>query len=148
MSENERKLPFGFGRAKKRAEEAAGDPEQTERIVADALEKAERQRGRLSEVWNELQGLLRLVRAWARREYRAVPWESLVLALGATIYFLNPMDVIPDFIAGLGLLDDVGVIAWVVQSIRRDIKNFQAWEAGCQEAEGDQPRRGPSAGAL
>jgi len=128
-TEKKRKLPFGFGRAKKRAEKAAASPEKTERIIADALKKADRQRGRLSKVWDEINGLFRLVRAWVRRDYKSVPWESVVLALGAIVYFLSPIDLIPDFILGLGYLDDAAFVAWVVQSIRGDIKEFLAWEA-------------------
>lgn len=149
MSEKKLKLPLGFGHAKKRAEKAAADPEEMERIVSAALKKADRQRGRLSKVWDEIAGLMRLLRAWIRREYTAVPWESGVLALGAVLYFLSPIDLIPDLIPIVGYLDDVSIVAWVIQSIRGDVRDFLAWEAehraaGARETGVDDEREGES----
>src|SRR5262245_44000873 len=42
----------------------------------------------------------------ARRDPR-VPWYAKVLALGVAAYAVSPIDLIPDFIPALGLLDDL-----------------------------------------
>jgi uncharacterized membrane protein YkvA (DUF1232 family) len=55
------------------------------------------------------------------------------MALAAVIYFLNPLDLIPDFIPGIGYLDDATVIAFVFSSIRKDLLKFLDWE--CQKNE-------------
>jgi uncharacterized membrane protein YkvA (DUF1232 family) len=47
----------------------------------------------------------------------------------AIIYFVNPFDLIPDFIPVIGYLDDVAVIALAVASIHNDLDDFRAWEA-------------------
>ena len=47
----------------------------------------------------------------------------------ALAYFVSPIDLIPDFIPILGLIDDSTVIAVVVAQIKSDIDNFIAWEA-------------------
>jgi uncharacterized membrane protein YkvA (DUF1232 family) len=38
------------------------------------------------------------------------------------------MDLVPDFIPGLGYLDDVTVIGFVMNSIRKDVDRFKFWE--------------------
>jgi uncharacterized membrane protein YkvA (DUF1232 family) len=65
--------------------------------------------------------LLRL-RQWARaleREAHAVylasfdprvPWYAKALAIGVAAYALSPIDLIPDFIPVLGLLDDLIIV--------------------------------------
>jgi uncharacterized membrane protein YkvA (DUF1232 family) len=48
--------------------------------------------------------------------------------VAAILYFISPLDVIPDFIPGVGYVDDVAVIAWVLNSIAHDLDDFRAWE--------------------
>jgi uncharacterized membrane protein YkvA (DUF1232 family) len=72
--------------------------------------------------------MIRLVRAWIKGEYKDVPWETIVWIIGAIIYFVNPFDLIPDFIPGVGYLDDAVVIGLAIASFSFDIENFREWE--------------------
>lgn len=122
------KEPPGFRAARTRAGDYARDPQKASELVDRALHKADRNKGRLARIWGELQALFRLVWAWAAGRYRQVPTRTIVLALGAVIYFLTPVDLIPDFVLGGGYLDDAAVVGFVVSSIREDIDQFMAWE--------------------
>ena len=73
--------------------------------------------------------LVRLVRAYVKGEYRDVPWETIALAIGALIYFISPIDAIPDFIPVVGYIDDAAVIGFVIASVYTDLNNFRDWEA-------------------
>ena len=70
----------------------------------------------------------RLASAYASGKYRGVPWKTVVIILAAIIYFLNPLDLVPDFIPLMGLTDDFGVLIWVYNSIQGDINKFLDWE--------------------
>ena len=70
----------------------------------------------------------RLLRAYAQGEYRAVPWKSLFLIVAAILYFINPIDVIPDLLPLIGLSDDFAVLFIVYKSLGNDIDKFLAWE--------------------
>ena len=48
--------------------------------------------------------------AWLAARDRRTPWHARALALLVTAYALSPIDLIPDFIPVLGLLDDVVLI--------------------------------------
>jgi uncharacterized membrane protein YkvA (DUF1232 family) len=72
--------------------------------------------------------LVRLVRAHSGGRYRDVPWETIALAIGALIYFLSPIDLIPDPIPVAGYVDDAAVVAFVVASLHADLNNFREWE--------------------
>lgn len=126
-------------RIQERAASVARNPAQAIETARSAQRKAERNRSALGDAFEELQALVRLVRAWARREYGRVPWKSIVLAVFGLLYFLIPTDAIPDFVAVLGFTDDIAVIGWVVSSIRGDLREFRAWESG-----GKEKRRPPS----
>jgi uncharacterized membrane protein YkvA (DUF1232 family) len=103
-------------------------PEDADALARRAYEKAEHHKGALRRVWEDLITFVRMLRAWATGNYKLLPWKSISLILGAMIYFLSPIDAIPDFIPGLGFLDDAFIIGWVMRMIRRDVSAFREWE--------------------
>ena len=115
---------------KDQALKVAQDPWHLHLILSEAEAKARAQHSRIRAFWEELKLLLRLVRAWIRGQYRDIPWQSLLAAVGALLYFLNPVDLIPDFIYGFGFLDDALVVGLVIRAIHGDLEKFRAWESG------------------
>lgn len=70
----------------------------------------------------------RIGRAYALGHYRDIPWKTLVTMTAAVIYFVNPLDLVPDVIPVTGLVDDFGVLIWVYGSISQEVQKFLAWE--------------------
>jgi uncharacterized membrane protein YkvA (DUF1232 family) len=128
-----------LGSSRQRAERVAGSPVDAAAVLDRALDKAAKQEGRLRRVWADLSALLRLGRAWTRGSYRQAPWRSIVLVFAAILYFLNPMDIVPDALLAFGYLDDATVIAWVVRSIQRDLDKFLQWETSQASPQQAQP---------
>jgi uncharacterized membrane protein YkvA (DUF1232 family) len=94
-------------------------------------------------VREDVNTLIELVRAWARGEYRDVPLKSVVTIVAGMLYFVVPLDFIPDFIFGLGLLDDITVLTWVVSVVRDEIDRFRR-----RPIEGEVIRRSGEADAV
>ena len=76
----------------------------------------------------DLKTLIRMARAWASRSYRNVSSQTILYTVAAIIYFVTPTDFMPDFIIGLGFLDDIAVIRWVIGQIKTDLERFKEWE--------------------
>ena len=72
--------------------------------------------------------LIRMMKAQFSGDYSEFPWRTLMLMVGALIYFVTPFDLIPDFIPALGFTDDISIVYWVYTSIQEDIEKFEAWE--------------------
>jgi len=83
---------------------------------------------RMSSVKEHFFILSRLVKSYATGKYKAIPWKAMITVLAAVLYFLNPLDLIPDFIPGVGLTDDVGVVLWVFTTLKAEIDKFLEWE--------------------
>jgi uncharacterized membrane protein YkvA (DUF1232 family) len=85
-------------------------------------------RSSMSGFMDRIRTLLRMLWAYRSGEYREVPWRSLIMIIGALLYFLMPVDVIPDFFPGAGYVDDFSVILFVFNSIGGDIEAFRRFE--------------------
>lgn len=97
-------------------------------LIDKASIKANGKKGRLRDVWVSLLSFLRLIRAYANGSYRQVSTQSMLLIIAAVIYFVSPIDLIPDFILGLGLIDDATLLAWTIRACASDVAAFLAWE--------------------
>jgi uncharacterized membrane protein YkvA (DUF1232 family) len=123
-----------FSQAMTNARSYAKDPERLRQLFKEAVKKAPTiPREPFKDLWAYFQAMLRLIRAYYRREYRNVPLQSLVMIVGAIIYILNPFDLIPDWIAGLGFADDAVVLAFAVRRTRQTLDDFMTWEIGSRE---------------
>jgi len=71
----------------------------------------------------------RLAKAYATGKYRAVSWSAMLILLAAVIYFVNPLDLIPDLIPVAGLTDDFAILVWVYNSMQAEVDKFLEWEA-------------------
>ncbi len=82
----------------------------------------------MAEAQGKIQLLVRLIRAYASGEYRKLPWKSLLSIVGVLIYFVSPIDFIPDFLPVVGMADDLALIAWLFTAVSKDLDEFSAWE--------------------
>ena len=119
-----------FERAKKKAENVARDPEKVKKIIDSALHKATATKtsSQFQEISDKLQALVRMLRSWINRDYRIIPWQTIILSITAIVYFVTPFDAIFDFIPFLGFADDVAVLTAVLASINHDLDKFMEWE--------------------
>lgn len=72
--------------------------------------------------------VVRMVRAYAKGEYRAISGKTLLRMVAVLVYFVSPLDFIPDVLPVLGLTDDIALILWLVSSVSDDIDRFREWE--------------------
>jgi uncharacterized membrane protein YkvA (DUF1232 family) len=70
----------------------------------------------------------RLIKAYAQGQYRAIPWKAMLIVVAAIIYFVNPIDLLPDLIPVAGLTDDFAILVWVYNSLQAEIDKFISWE--------------------
>ncbi len=116
-------------RAAQRAKNILSDESTVRDLIGSASAKIESGGSRLTSMKNDLGTLLELLKAWISGDYRELPWTSLLMVTGAVIYFVNPFDAIPDILPASGLLDDAGVIGFVLASMKSDIENFRKWQS-------------------
>lgn len=85
-------------------------------------------KGNMAEFSGNVQLLLRMVKAYASGNYKVLPWKSLVSIVAVLIYFVSPIDLIPDFLPVIGITDDIALVVWLMKTIGEDINKFSEWE--------------------
>jgi uncharacterized membrane protein YkvA (DUF1232 family) len=119
-----------FARAGERAATLIASTPRLGRVLAAAAAALQTRGRSLGGVRRDAQALARMARAVVAGRYRTLPKGSLIAIVAAMIYFLDPLDAIPDFIPVIGFLDDAAVLLWVANRVRRELDAFLAWEAG------------------
>ena len=89
--------------------------------------KGAAQGNRLGKLKDDLRLLQALCLAYWRGEYRAISGKALISVVAGLMYFLSPVDAIPDFIPVFGMLDDIAVLAWVMKTLDGELSAFRAW---------------------
>lgn len=62
------------------------------------------------------------------RVYPEIPWFTIATIVLALLYVLNPLDIIPDFIPGIGYIDDLSVLAIGTGWIESDLHKYLDWK--------------------
>ena len=126
-----------FRKARERARKFAQDPGKLNALLDAAIDKAQARKAQLLGVWDSLLSCFRLLRAYATGQYRDIPWASLISIIAAVVYFVMPVDLIPDILFSLGLVDDAALIGWILAAVKSDVDGFLEWELQQANAEDD-----------
>lgn len=120
-----------FKKYQAKAAEVLKDNERVQSLLGSTRTKLTEVLGnsdRLKEFSEKIYVMVRMVKAQISGEYREFPWRTLAMMVGALIYFVTPLDLIPDIIPILGLTDDISIVYWIYKSVQEDIEKFETWE--------------------
>mgnify|MGYP005677470633 FL=1 len=136
------KVPRGFGRFLLRGAALLKNPRLLKQMLTKAVGKMGRaEDGPLSEVKEQLQRLIALLKAYVSGDYREVSTQTMITVAAAIVYFVVPFDGIPDFLFGWGRIDDSAVLSYVAAQLSSALEAFAAWQGAqpqvCQQQEAD-----------
>ena len=72
--------------------------------------------------------LISLLQDYRRGNYEGIPWSSIAAVIVSLLYLLNPFDIIPDMIPGIGLLDDAAMMGICLSMINADFQRYKEWK--------------------
>lgn len=69
-----------------------------------------------------------MIKDYKSGAFTSIPWKTIALITVAVLYFLNPFDIIPDFIPFVGYADDALALTAVFKAVQVDLKNYCIWK--------------------
>ena len=126
FSDLEAQILARFEDCQGKARKIINDPDAVERIL-QRLEKKLAEIPKLGDTLSEIPVLVSIIRSYIRKEYPALPITTAVGILAALIYFISPIDIIPDAIPGIGLIDDAFVIGLCLKFVSADVDEYRRW---------------------
>jgi uncharacterized membrane protein YkvA (DUF1232 family) len=86
--------------------------------------------GILYRLFEDLRLLGSLIKDYWKGDYRKIPHWSLAMILFVFFYIIDPFDLIPDYILGLGHIDDLFMLILCLYFLEKDLRKYKAWKMG------------------
>lgn len=71
--------------------------------------------------------MISLVRNYMKKEYTDIPIGTVIAIISALIYFVSPIDIVPDSIPVIGYFDDAAVVGACWKLVESDIDEYERW---------------------
>jgi len=126
--------PFNESQAKENFEQSAKNI--TGDDVKDAASTGQEKIDKLSDnipkallnYWQDIKEMVGLLKDYFTGEYTEAPWKVITAIAASVLYFVSPMDLVPDLIPVLGFLDDAFVIGMCLSLCRSDMDDYRKFK--------------------
>ncbi len=71
--------------------------------------------------------MFEMLKDFKNGKYSEVPWFTIASIAVTLLYVLNPLDIVPDFIPGIGYIDDLAVMSISMGWIETDLHKYLDW---------------------
>ena len=81
--------------------------------------------GFLARLFQDLKLLFPLIKDYWKGTYRDISFKSIVIFIVALAYIISPIDLIPDYIIGLGQIDDAVILGLSLYFLEKDLRKYK-----------------------
>ena len=86
----------------------------------------------------DLGDFIDMLRCSMRGEYQDLSKKTIGIVAGTLLYFVAPLDLLPDLLPVMGFIDDFAVIAFAVNAVQGEIEHFRLWRGRKTRASADE----------
>jgi uncharacterized membrane protein YkvA (DUF1232 family) len=114
------------------------NPKKTQALLGRAAKLFSGIKGSI-EVGSDIHLIWPLMQDYMGGRYTQLSKTFLVSLIATLIYFVSPIDAIPDFIPILGWSDDIAVFLYVLDKFKKEMAAYKLWRASQTESLDPQP---------
>lgn len=113
--------------------ESFKNKEYSEDFMNDVFEKEDAinkkmSNDKLKEFASDVKLFFCMLKDFFTRKYTNVPVGTIMTIAGTLLYVFLPVDIMPDFIPGIGYLDDGAMIALCLKMLNSDLTKYKEWK--------------------
>lgn len=90
---------------------------------------------KLVEYWEDVKLYFRMLRDIVTRKYRKIPFGTIAVIVCTLLYILNPQDIIPDYIVGIGYIDDAFILSMSLLFTKMDVQKYKDFKVKEEKGE-------------
>jgi uncharacterized membrane protein YkvA (DUF1232 family) len=118
-----------LAKAEKKASSNMKDKAFIGKLLYQVINKLRSNPPKFKELKEQINLIIDFLKQYLSGNYKNVNKSSVITLVAALIYFVNPFDLIMDYIPGIGYLDDMGIIMFVYQKLSQEFQDFKDWKA-------------------
>lgn len=119
-----------LGKQKERAARLLKNKERTQKVLLGAKRLCDMLCNLpfIGKLFDGVGTLCDLVMDYSRGLYDQIPVATIITLLGAIVYFVSPVDLLPDALPFVGVLDDAAIFYGVTAAANKDIERYKRWK--------------------
>lgn len=112
-----------------KANEIAGEDGKLKHLLAQVRDRLDKvsHNPKVQEALEPIMVFKRMIQAHRKGQFK-VSKKTLGLIVLGLVYFITPLDIIPDFLPIIGFADDLSVLIAIYQSVKHEVEEFKSWE--------------------
>jgi uncharacterized membrane protein YkvA (DUF1232 family) len=118
-----------LAKAEKKASSKMKDKAFIGKLLYQVINKLRSNPPKFNDLKDQINLIIDFLKQYLSGNYKNVNKSSVITLVAALIYFVNPFDLIMDYIPGIGYLDDMGIIMFVYQKLSQEFQDFKDWKA-------------------
>ena len=107
--------------------EATLDNEEKMSAFLDKLKVKMKSLPMVGNVLSNVPTMFKLLNSYFKGEYEDIPRKQLLIIVSALTYLISPIDLIPDLIPVVGLIDDMAVISACIKLTKPELEKYLKW---------------------
>lgn len=122
----EQKAEETLERGFKEAESTLDDKEKLSALLSKLKQKM-KSLPMVGSVLANVPTMFKLLNSYLKGEYTDIPRRQLIIIVSAISYLISPIDLIPDFIPVVGLLDDMAIVTVCIKATQDELGKYLVW---------------------
>ncbi|QNL21921.1 DUF1232 domain-containing protein [Hyphobacterium sp. CCMP332] len=126
--DSESKLKNSVSKYVEKAKSIVANRSLIENKIDAAWEKAKNLDPGLRDLMENVETFIQIIKAYVNGTYRDVEQKTIIFLIAGILYFINPFDIIPDFLPLIGFTDDAAVLIFILGKVKNEIDKFNSWK--------------------
>ena len=80
-----------------------------------------------ADISEQIKYIILILNDWANKNYTNINEKKIILGILVLLYFVSPIDIIPDFIPFIGKKDDIFLLKKVSKGLDKEILKYKQW---------------------